>query len=264
MDYSIAELMAVVLSRQIKDGEVVGGGAGLPVLRAAQLLAHLHHGPNMKFHLIVWTNLFHEQNLSLSLFENTVDWQQVRWAEAYWMQDEMFDDMRLFRKRVMFMSGLQIDKYGNLNLLGIGKDYNRLDFRGPGNLGAPTMGTYVNRYYLVVPKHDRRSLVDHCDYVTCVGWGKGGKDARTKLGFPGDGPVGCMTPLCYMDFEEESKQMRLKSLHPGVTVEQVIENTGFKPIIPDSVPETEAPTENELQILRTRIDTEGTLRKLKL
>ena len=265
MDYSIAELMTVFLSRQIKDGEVIGGGGGgLPIPRAAQLLAHLSHGPNMKFHLLLRTNFFKESSLSLSLFDNTADWRQFRWAEAYWMPTEMFDDMKLFTKRVFFITGIQTDKFGNLNLFGTGKNFNKLDFRGPGCFGAPTVTSYANRYFIIVPKHDRRALVDRCDYVTCFGWGNGSKDARTKLGLPGGGPVGCMTPLCFMDFDEESKRMRLKSLHPGVTLEQVIENTGFELIIPDSVPETESPTENELQILRTRIDPEGILRKLKL
>jgi len=265
MDYSNAELMTVFLSRQIKDGEVIGGGGGgLPIPRAAQLLAHLSHGPNMKFHMIYRTSLFNEPSLSLSIFDHYVDWRHSRWAEAFWMPNEMFDEMRLMTKRVFFMSGMQVDKFGNANLFGIGKNYNKLDIRGPGSLGSPTVTTYANRYYLIVPKHNRRSLVEQCDFITCFGWGKGGKDARTKLGLPGGGPAGCMTPLCYMDFDEESKKMRVKYLHPGVSIEKVIENTGFELVVPASVPETPLPTENELEILRTRIDTEGILRRLTL
>jgi glutaconate CoA-transferase subunit B len=64
-----------------------------------------------------------------------------------------------------------------------------------------------------------------------------------------------------MDFEENTKRMRLKSVHPGVTVEQVIANTGFELIIPEGVPTTEPPTKEELWLLRNRIDVEGVLRE---
>ena len=71
----------------------------------------------------------------------------------------------------------------------------------------------------------------------------------------------CITPLCIFDFEDESKRMRLKSVHPGVTVEQVLASTGFKPIVPAQVPTTPAPTEEQVALLRNRIDVEGVLRR---
>ena len=64
-----------------------------------------------------------------------------------------------------------------------------------------------------------------------------------------------------MDFEEDTKRMRLKSVHPGVTVEEVVENTGFELIVPETVLQTEPPTKEELDFLRTRVDTAGLLRK---
>jgi glutaconate CoA-transferase subunit B len=67
--------------------------------------------------------------------------------------------------------------------------------------------------------------------------------------------------LCIFDFEEQSKRMRLKSVHPGVTVEQVLDNTGFKPIVPDHVPTTPAPTAEQVVLLRNRIDVDGVLRR---
>jgi glutaconate CoA-transferase subunit B len=259
----MAELMAVFISRQLKDGEVIGGGGGAQLIpRAGQLLAHLSHGPNMKLHLLIRTNLSDQSSLSLSFFDSLADWRQSRWAEAYWTPSEIYDELKLFRKRVFFMNGIQIDKYGNINLFGVGKDFNKLDFRGPGGFGTATAGTYVDRYYLYATRHNQRIFVDHCNYITCFGWGKGGSDARSKLGLPGGGPVGCLTPLGFMDFDEETKKMRLKSLHPGVAVDQVISNTGFKLIIPQRIPETEPPTEEEISMLRTRIDPEGLLQKL--
>ena len=103
-------------------------------------------------------------------------------------------------------------------------------------------------------------LVDKCDYLSTVGWGNGGADARKKLGIPGGGPKFCVTPLCIMDFTETEKRMRLRSTHPGVSIEQVINNTGFDLVIPDHVPTTSIPTQEELKVLRTRVDTTGFLK----
>jgi glutaconate CoA-transferase subunit B len=264
MNYTTAELMAVLMSREIKDGEVIGGGGDAQLIpRAAQLLAHLCHGPNMRLHLLTRTNLFKE-TLSLSLFESIADWRTAKWAESYWVPSEIYDELKLFRKRVLFLSGIQIDMYGNINLFGIGRNFGKLGFRGPGGFGAATAGTYAARYYIFTTRHNRRIFVKRCDYITCVGWGNGGKDARTKLRLPGGGPVLCITPLCVMDFDEETKAIRLKSLHPGVDIDNIVANTGFEVIIPYSVPKTEEPTEEELTILRTRIDPEGLLQRLTL
>ena len=97
--------------------------------------------------------------------------------------------------------------------------------------------------------------------MSAFGWGNGGADARRKLGLPGGGPKYVLTPLCVMDFDDESKQMRLKSLHPGVDAATVRDNTGFELVIPSQVPTTPAPTAAELSLLRTRVDTAGRLRR---
>jgi len=96
--------------------------------------------------------------------------------------------------------------------------------------------------------------------VSAVGWHEGGADARKKLGIPGGGPKLCVTPLCVMDFTEVEKRMRLVSLHPGVTLDEVKANTGFELEIPDIIPTTVVPTEDELTILRSRVDLNGLLR----
>ncbi|MBI3068995.1 MAG: hypothetical protein HYY79_09040 [Betaproteobacteria bacterium] len=102
--------------------------------------------------------------------------------------------------------------------------------------------------------------MEKCDFVSAFGWGEGGKHRET-LGFTGGGPQYCITPLCIMDFEPATKRMRLHSLHPGASVDQVVKNTGFELIIPDEIPVTEPPTPDELRLLRKRIDVEGVLRK---
>ena len=105
-----------------------------------------------------------------------------------------------------------------------------------------------------------RRFVEKLDYLSAIGFGDG-PDFRKKWGLPGGGPRWCVTPLAIMDFEEEIKKMRLKSVHPGVSVGQVVENTGFELILPEKVPTTEPPTSEEHNILRTRVDPNGLLRK---
>jgi glutaconate CoA-transferase subunit B len=256
--YTTDELNAVFLSRQISDGERALVGANVPVPRAGVLLAHLHHGPNMIVMLAhTRTNLFHEP--VMPDFASLTDWRQSRWAESYYIHHEVFE---AFDKMTdLFAVGaLQIDPYGNANLIGVGDDYRRLKFRGPGAVGTPSAATSVGRYYLYVASHDRRIFVERCDFVSTFGWGEGG-DHRRRLGLPGGGPRFCITPLCVFDFEAESKRMRLYALHPGVSIDDVLSNTGFEPIIPRHVPEIESPTEEELRLLRQRIDPGGILRR---
>jgi len=161
---------------------------------------------------------------------------------------------------VFFIGGIQVDAHGNTNLIGVGQDYRRLRFRGPGSVGTPTLSTHVGRYYIVLNNHNPRLFVEKCDYISAYGWGSGGAGARRRMGIPGGGPRYCITPLCIMDFAEDSKRMQLKSIHPGISVETVKQATGFELIIPHSIPATEAPTADELHVLRSRVDLVGRLR----
>ncbi len=256
--FSTKELLATFISRQVRDGERVAVGAGLHVPRAGILLAHLLRCPNVRLYVVMtFTSLLKEPRMEP--FYTVYDHRPAKWAEGYVFHDDFQEDPRLVSDTFV-VGGLQIDKFGNSNLIGVGKNYKRLDFRGPGAVGTLSMAHYVDRYYLFVQSHDRRIFVEKCDFVSTVGWGAGGPDGRRKLGIPGNGPVYCITPLCILDFEESSKRMRLKSVHPGVTVQQVVENTGFELIVQAHVPVTEPPTPEELSTLRERIDVEGMLR----
>lgn len=254
------EIMATVLARDLADGEWVEVGANLPVPRAGVLLAHLMWGANMTV-MIAMTKANVLNESVIEEFELITDHRATRWAEAYYLHNDLVENMK-FRKRGVFFAGaLQIDPYGNSNLIGIGKDYKALKFRGPGAIGVCNATVMNSRFHLVVNSHDLRIFVPRCDFISALGWGSGGKDARTNLGLPGGGPRYVVTPLCVMDFEDDSKRMRLKSLHPGVSVDEVKKNTGFELVIPSQVPVTELPTLEQLAVLRTRIDVQGALRK---
>ena len=256
--YALGELLAVFIAREISDGEGVGVGRNLYAPMAGALLAHFHHGPNVKFgfgHVIA--NLYHQPIVDFS----QLDWhRELQWAEAHRSEDLTMISLKHLQNTVFFVGGIQVDKYGNSNMIGTGREYSKLRFRGPGAIGTASLTTYVNRYYLFLNSHTPKILVDQCEYVSCLGWGPGDKNIRHKLKIPGDGPKYCITPLCVMDFDDETKHMRLKYLHPGVTREQVIDNTGFNLLVPPHVETTPAPEADELEILRTRIDRQGHLR----
>jgi len=259
-DYSPQELMAIFLARDLRDGEVLRVGVAMPVIEAAVRLAHLMHGPNMELIFFgVRMNVAHLHSLPMPAF--AWDRRVVRWAESYSDAGHRFDRVKDWSNHVFFIGGVQVDPYGNTNLIGIGSDYAHLRFRGPGSVGTATLSTHVGRYYIVLNAHTARTFVERCDYISAYGWGTGGADARSRFGLPGGGPKYCVTPLCVLDFAEESKRMRLRSLHPEVSLAAVQAQTNFQLVIPEHIPITDPPTIEELQVLRTHVDREGRLRR---
>ncbi len=258
---STAEIMAVFLARDLRDGEQLQVGIGLPVPEAAVRLAHLMHGPNMELIFLgARMNVAHLERIPLPAFgwDNRI----VRWAESYSDRGHRFDRTSDWGRRVFFIGGIQVDPYGNTNLIGVGEDYRKLDFRGPGSVGTPTLTSHVGRYHIVLNSHTTRTFVPRCDFISTVGWGQGGADARKKLALPGGGPQYCITPRGVMDFTPEEKRLRLIYVHPGHSVEDVCANTGFELEVPAEVPETPLPTPMELAVLRERVDPAGVLRRL--
>ena len=258
-DASALETMAAFLANDIVDGEILQIGAAMPVAEVAVRLACFTHAPNSDVIFIgARMNVAHLETLPTPEFG--WDRRVVRWAESYSDTGHRFDRVRDWGRRVFFIGGIQVDQHGNTNLIGVGDDHSHLRFRGPGPIGTPTLSSLVGRYYLLLNSHNARTLVSRCDFVSAFGWGDGDPEARRKLGLPGGGPKYCVTPLCVMDFTEDTKRMRLKSLHPGVTVDQVQANTGFELVLPDQVPVTPPPTQEQLAIIRTRADIRGALR----
>ena len=259
-DYTPQELMAVFIARDLRDGEVLRVGVAMPVVEAAVRLAHVMHGPNMELIFLgTRMNVAHLHSLPMPAFG--WDRRVVRWAESYSDTGHRFDRVKDWDRHVFFIGGVQVDRFGNSNLIGIGPDYRRLRFRGPGPVGTATLTTHIGRYYIVLNSHTPRTLVERCDYVSAFGWGTGGADARRQLGLPGGGPRYCVTPLCVMDFAEDDKHMRLHTLHPGVSQADVQARTGFDVTAPEPVPATPQPTPEELHVLRTRVDLAGLLRR---
>ena len=130
--------------------------------------------------------------------------------------------------------------------------------RGPGTAGLSYATAIAGRFYIYLAHHSKRLLVEKVDFLNGLGY-INGPGARERLALPGKGPQLVVTPLAVMDFAEETKRMRLKSLHPGAYLEEVVDNTGFKLIIPDTIPVTTPPTGAELKCLREQVDIKGVL-----
>jgi len=151
-----------------------------------------------------------------------------------------------------FLGGAQIDAYGNLNTTVIGP-HDRPKVRLPGSGGGNDVGSQCWRTIAIL-RHDRQRFVEKVDFITTPGYliGPGSREAAGLP--PGTGPYRVVTNLAILGYHAESKRMMLLATQPGVSADQVIENTGFELRLADVIEQNPAPTEEELRILRDEVD----------
>ncbi len=252
--------MAAVCARALRDREVcfIGLGTGgrafvlavaIPIL--ACRLAQRTHAP----HLVPMLGPIIDADLD-AVPDCVTDYNLITWPCSAQISGpsslEMFTRGKI---DVGFVSGAQVDRYGNLNIVAIG-EYTRPRVRLVGPLAQPEHMAQAGRT-IIVADHTPRVFVERVDYVSGAGFLEGG-DARARAGLRGGGPALVVTPLAVLDFQTPDKHMRLVSVHPGVSVDRVRAQTGFILDTPASVPETPPPTEEELRWLRAT-DPEGRL-----
>lgn len=151
------------------------------------------------------------------------------------------------------MGGAQIDKYGNLNSTIIGDDYSKPKTRFPGSGGANDLASLTWRTMVVTPQNKQR-FAENVDFITTPGYLEGGT-SREDAGLPkGSGPYKVITDIGVYGYHDETKEMMLLSLHPGKTIQDVKDNAEFEVLIPDSYETTLEPTEQELTMLREKVD----------
>jgi len=254
------EIQAFYVARVLEDGDRLFVGANLHVPRAGALYAHMTHAPNMKLSVgMVTTNLLNADLLEPTKF--STDYRVSRWAESIVIHNDIFERPQ-HCSDVFFVGGMQIDRFGNTNLIGIRDATGTFAVRGPGSLGTTTMAHYAKRYYIYAPTHSRSVFVERCDYISTFGHGEGGDHrARLRLNQFNEGPRQVITPLGVLDFETPDHRMRLTHVHPGVSVDEVIANTAFVLALADSIDVTATPSAAELSMMRERVDVEGTLRR---
>ena len=222
-DFRDEELLAAVVADLIGDVRHVAVGNASPIPATASLLARARGNGRP------YVSLLGSQK------------------HTFWTDGgrELFDCAGQGRIDVFFLSGGEIDGEGNVNLVSVG-DYERPTARFPGSFGSSYMYYVVPKVILFRLEHTRRTLVPRVDFISAPG------TSPENVYRPG-GPIALVTNRCLFGFDRERRRFRLASVHPGHTVAEVIEHTGFEFDRPPHVPVTAAPSLETLRILRTAV-----------
>jgi len=263
--FSIEELLVVALSKTFNDGEVgftglaTGSAAalyatGIPL--AAMEFARQTHAPNLTILLAGWSinpNFADLKELPAAEFDS-----ELRDLECE-AQMQTYPGHYAVRRGDVdfgFGSGVQVDVVGNINSVCIG-DYRKPKVRLVGSILLPEHLSCFGREYLMMPHHQVRNFVNRVDYISGVGY-PGGIEGRCALGLDRGGPELIVTPKCIFDFDKQKGCARMKSIHPGVSFQDVKKSTGFALNV-DQVKITPTPTSEELEILRRVVDPHAVL-----
>jgi glutaconate CoA-transferase, subunit B len=231
-------------------------GIGLP--SEAANLARATHAPNCFLIYESGTLGAKPDVLPLSIGDGVL----AEHADSVVSVPEVFDYwLQAGRVDVGFLGAAQIDRFGNINTTVVGP-YDAPKVRLPGAGGAPEIAASA-REVIVVLRQTSRAFVERLDFVTSVGYGQGG-GSRERLGYQGAGPTAIITDLGILRPDPETREFTLVSMHPGTTVEQARETTGWDLEVAGSLDETAPPTGEELEILRDlRARTEASRRRPK-
>jgi glutaconate CoA-transferase subunit B len=240
MDYTLSELMVAAAAREIRDGEVVFVGMRLPLI--AFVVAKKTHAPR-----------------AIGLFENGVIRDSPAVELIYTMADppnllgavqclDMIGVMSLLqsgRVHLGFLGAAEVDRFGNLNSTEVRGEHGLV--RLPGSGGACDIASLAQRF-VVLMEHSKRRLPERVSFLTSPGNGDGA-GWRKKVGLPRGGPSAAITTKAILRFGEDGEAY-LASVHPGVSVDDVVSNTGWKLKVGGNVNETQKPAGEELQAIR--------------
>jgi len=241
-EYTTNELMAVTASRRLQNGMLVAVGIGLPQI--ASFLAKATHAPDL--------NMFYEVGV---VNPQPIDSGVGIADPRLWYGNDSYTSLvgtlgEILQKGLCdigFLGSLQVDRFANLNSSLVKEAGGSKHLTGSG--GAADIATFAKKVFVIM-RHEKRKLVERVDWVTSVGCYDGKKTRMEDAGLPKTSGVTVFTNLCVMESGEESGEIEVVSIHPGVTIQQLKENTGFDIIIRDNLPVTEEPTDEELRILR--------------
>ena len=243
------EMMTVAAARSLRDGQACFVGIGLP--STAANLARRLHAPDLALIYESGTLDTRPDRLPLSIGDGVLATSALSVISVpevfnYWLQPGRID--------VGFLSGAQIDRFGNINTTVIG-EYDEPLVRLPGSGGAPEIAASC-REVIIVMRQRARAFVDRVDFVTSVGYGTG-PDDRKVLGLRGNGPSRVITDLGVLEPDPDTAELVLTALHQGVSVEQARAETGWELQVSVDLRYTAPPTETELATLRamTTVDS---------
>jgi glutaconate CoA-transferase subunit B len=250
---SFGELMISALARTVEDGTLVFHGYGSPLVQIALHVAKRSHAPNM---VLVAGATYGINPRPPFLTPTSNDWVLDRGAECALDIGELFDLGASGRMGRMFLSGLQIDRWGNANVTMLGNKELKLKLPGGGggcNLSCDaqrvTLWTTAHRCEQAPRERRRYRLVERCDFVTSFGHRTADGCTRSELGHRGLGPQWLVTDLGVFDFNGEG-HLRLRQLYPDTTVEEISENTGFEIAVADDLSTAPLPDAEVVSIIR--------------
>ena len=245
--YSKIELLICQVARLLEDGSTLAVGTGMPC--AAAMLAQKTYAPNL-------TLFFEAGGIGPILTEMPITVGNSRTFFKGISASGMAEVMETSQRGLLdyaLLGGAQIDMYGNLNTTFIGADHDRPDVRLPGSGGGNDLASTSWRT-IIIMRHEKRRFLKKLDFLTSPGY-LTGKGAREEIGLPpGGGPYKVITNLAVLGFDEDTKRMQVETIHPGVTKEEIIAETGFELLWSPQITESTPPTEEELHILRTEVD----------
>ena len=244
--YTLNELMVVAAAREIKDDEVVFVGMRLPLI--AFVVAKKTHAPNA---IGLFENGVVRSTPSPELIYTMADPPNILGATQCLGMGELMGLLQAGKVQLGFLGAAEVDRYGNLNSTQVnGKDG---IVRLPGSGGACDIASLAKRFVALL-EHSRHRLPERVSYITSPGYGDG-VGWRTRVGLPRGGPAAIITTKCVLRFGEDGEAY-LSTVHPGIAVDDVLANTGWKLKVAERTQITSEPTAAELKAIRD-YDKEG-------
>ncbi len=242
------EIMAVAGARELRDGEIVVVGLGLP--QVACVLAKRTHAPELTSLLEIGVVNMNPIDTPVGLADSRIFHGGTCWSGFL---DVLGMNLHRGVVDVGFLGALELDRHGNINTTLLKEDSGRIRYFN-GSAGGNDVASLAKRV-IVILRHEKRKLPLAVAHLTSPGFAGGG--TRAALGLRGGGPHRVITDMAVLGFDAETREAALLSVHPGISAEKVQENTGFPLRMPANVTETPLPTAEELRLLREEIDPRG-------
>jgi glutaconate CoA-transferase subunit B len=239
-DYTLNELMVVAAAREIKDGELVFVGMRLPLI--AFVVAKRTHAPNA---IGLFENGVVRSTPSPELIYTMADPPNIRGATQCLDMGSVMGLLQAGRVNLGFLGAAEVDRYGNLNSTQVSGKNGIV--RLPGSGGACDIASLAQRFVALLD-HSRHRLPERVSYITSPGNGDGA-GWRKRVGLPRGGPAAVITSKCVLRFGADGEAF-LSSTHPGVTVDDVQANTGWKLKVSTELQQTPEPNATELKAIR--------------
>src|SRR5712691_10139413 len=242
------EIMAAAGAREIRDGEVVVVGIGLPWV--ACVLAKRTHAPRLTFLLEIGVMNAEPKDTPVGVADPRNFYRATCWTS---FRDVMGMSLQRGVVDVGCLGALEIDRFGNLNTTLLKEDSGKVRYFN-GSAGGNDTASLAKRVIMIM-RHEKRKLPEAVAHLTSPGF-VGGR-SRQESGLRGGGPHRLITDMAVLGFDPDTHSATLVSLHPLARLEDVVENTGFPLQIPKEVPPTPHPSQEELRLLREEIDPQG-------